>query len=93
MVLINTQTHKTYHNLTFRYLMDLPRCDCLYGSAREANGRIHLFLVVKGKGRIYRRNGSAGTWEEIVGAAEYSQIRYAFRDTIKYNRAPRYNLN
>ncbi len=73
MVLINTQT--VYSTLSFKYFMEIPRCDCVFGSAREENGKTHLFLVFNERGRIYKRKGLTGTWAKITSPAEYSQIR------------------
>ena len=90
MVLINTQTQQSYSSLKFRYLMDVPRADCIFGSARSEDGRAHLFLVFNDKGRIYKRIGLSGSWREVTNSAEYSEIRHVLREVIKYNQVPRY---
>ena len=90
MVLINTNTNKAYRNLKFRYLMDVPRADCIFGSARAEDGKSYLFLVFNDKGRIYKRSGLNGAWKQVTNSAEYSEIRHIFRDIIQYERVPRY---
>ena len=93
MVLINTQTEQSYPNLEFRYLMDVPRADCIFGSARDEEGRAHLFLAFNDKGRVYKRSGLNGAWSEITNSAEYSEVRSYLRKVIKYKSVPRYTNN
>ena len=90
MVLVNTQNSKIYSNLKFKYLLEVPRSDCIFGSAREESGKTHLFLIFNEKGRIYKRQGLSGAWTQVRNPAEYCTIRLLVCDTIRYNTAPRY---
>ena len=91
MVILNTN-QKVYDNLNFRYFLNVPRCDCIFGSARETTGKAHLFLVFKTKDqdKIYKRNGRNQTWVEVHSPAEYGEVRRIIEDSISDDRIPRY---
>ena len=88
MVIVNTQKH--YQDLSFRYFLDVPRCDVTFGSARETTGKAHLFLIFKSPDRIYKRNGKNQTWEPVNGAAENSEVRNILAEAISDRSIPRF---
>ena len=46
MVTINTENLQKYENIVLSYLVELPRSECFFSSARDAKtGKLHLFLV------------------------------------------------
>ncbi len=89
MVILNT-AQEIYQQLRFRYFVEVPRCDCVFGSARETSGKAHLFLIFKGQDRIYKRNGLNRTWEELSGPAEHNEIRRVLASAIGDKSIPRY---
>ncbi len=65
MVCINTNQ---YNNIRFTHFVEVPRSKCTIGTAREdGSRRVHVFLIFKGEGRIYSRNGLNDTWTELRG--------------------------
>ena len=93
MVIINSQLvkNRVYENVDFKYLIDVPRCDCVFGSARErATGKSFLFLIFNHRGKIYRRNGLNGTWIELHNEDEYSSVRGILLKAISDKHVPCY---
>ena len=93
MVLLNSRitNTKVYDNIDFKYLIDVPRCDCVFCSARErSTGKTHLFLVFNHKGKIYRRDGIRSSWIELRNEEEYSQIRELLIRAISDKSIPCY---
>ena len=89
MVILNTN-QQSYKELSFKYFLEVPRCDCTFGSARETTGKAHLFLVFKGQDKIYKRNGLNRTWVELHNPAEVSAVRTVLTDAISDQKIPRY---
>ena len=95
MVIFNSQLatveSKPYTDVDFKYLIDVPRCDCVFGSAREkTTGKSLLFLIFNHHGKIYRRNGRSGTWVELRNDEEYSRIRELLLEAISDKHIPCY---
>ena len=81
----------TYDNIEFKYLIDVPRCDCIFGSAKErSSGKALLFLVFNHRGKIYRRNGLSGSWIELRSDEEYSSVRERLLNAIADKQVPCY---
>ena len=93
MVIINTQTSQ-YSNISFRYIIEIPKSSCLFGSARDKEtGKSHLFLVFK-DGRTYSRNGLRGTWDEIQSnTADHDRIRGLLSHAQANNLVPCYSTH
>ncbi len=89
MVILNTQ-QRNYDNLSFRYFLEVPRCDCIFGSARETTGKAHLFLIFKGQDKIYKRNGRNQTWQELR-TGEAVELRPVLAEAIGNQNIPRYS--
>ena len=89
MVIVNTQR---YQDLSFRYFLEIPRCDILFGSARETTGKSHLFLFYKSEDRIYKRNGLARTWVELKSTPERNEVHSVLSSAISDPGIPRYNV-
>ena len=96
MVTLNTRTIErsrttSYENIEFKYLIDVPRCDCIFGSAKEpSSGKALLFLVFNHRGKIYRRNGLSGSWIELKSDEEYSSVRERLLTAIADKGVPCY---
>jgi len=95
MVTLNSQLvqpkNRVYENVDFKYLIDVPRCDCVFGSAREkATGKSLLFLIFNHRGKIYRRNGLNGTWIELRNEDEYVRVRELLLKAISDKQVPCY---
>jgi len=90
MVIINTE-QSIYNKLRFRYFIEVPRCDCVFGSARETTGKAHLFLIFKGQDKIYKRNGRNRTWDEIQSPVENSEVRRLLSEAIADQNIVRYS--
>ena len=92
MVLLNTQTNQhDYRDINFRYLFNIPGCDCTFGSARGENGKAHLFLIFD-RGKIYARRGLNSTWEELKNTYACSQVRQKLVDAI-HNNIPQFTTD
>lgn len=64
-------------NVVFTHLVDIPRCDCVIGSAEDkSTGRKKLFLAFNHKGGVYARNGIKDTWEQIKSREESIWVRW-----------------
>ncbi len=88
MVLVNSN-QRVYNDLKFRYFLEVPRCDVVFGSARETTGKAHLFLIFKSQDKIYRRNGKNQTWEELR-SSESVELRPVLVQAISDHQIPRY---
>ena len=89
MVLVNTNNSRL-PDVEFKHLVEVPRCDCIFGSAKDSDGKTQLYLIFNHKGRIYRRNGLKSTWVELTGEAEYVRIRELLSEAIRDKRIPIY---
>ena len=89
MVLVNTKNSRI-PQVEFKHLVEVPRCDCIFGSAKDSEGRTQLFLIFNHRGRIYRRNGLKSTWIELTSEAEYTYIRELIADAIRNRKVPIY---
>ena len=74
-----------YQELNFQRFIDVPRCDCQIGTARDNQNRVHIFLIVNHTGPVYRRNGLKDNYEQLEGLD--SEL---IRDLVKRSQAPRY---
>ncbi len=82
-----------YESIQFQYLIDIPHCHCLYGSARESDtGLSVLFLVFSQEKKIYRRNGLKETWVELDNPQEHAHIRRHLLRAME-DSVPLYTLN
>ena len=93
MVILNTKINKkNYSNLEFKYLLEVPRSECVFCSTKDKiTKRTRLFLVFHNQDRIYERNGLKGTWEEVTGAESYREIRRIL--ALAINKVPYYSTN
>ena len=93
MVIINTQASQ-YSNISFRYIIEIQKSSCIFGSARDnETGKSHLFLVFK-DGRTYSRNGLRGTWDEILSnTPDHDRIRKLLSSTQANNLVPCYSTH
>ena len=88
MVPTNTQQHSKIH---FRHFVEVPSAECIIGTALDESKKLKLFLIVRGDGPIYRRNGINDTWDEL--GSERSAIRRLVRDAMADNKIPRYSTD
>ena len=96
MVIINTtyQVPRSQLNLDFKYLLEIPRSDCLFCSARErASGKSRLYLVFNHNGKIYSRRGLSETWAEVNGSDERTQIREQVTGALQNRTVPYFKSN
>ena len=73
-----------YQELRFQSFVDVPRCSCQIGTARDSQNHVHIFLIVKHNGPIYRRSGLKDNWEDLGGEGE------VIRQIVSRSTAPRY---
>ena len=76
-----------YQELRFQRFVDVPRCSCQIGTARDSQNHIHIFLIVKHSGPVYRRNGLNDNWEDLGCEGE------VIRQLVLGSPAPRYTTN
>src|SRR5262245_42808615 len=89
MVILNTiNTVNSYTDLTVKYLLDVARLGLTFCSARDKQGKIHLFLIFNDKGRIYVRKGLNSTWSEVTDSGDYVQVRRLVNDALVNKRVP-----
>lgn len=87
-----TEDDSEYSDLDFKYIIEVPRCDCILGSTRhKTNGKEYIFLVFNLEDRIYKRNGMA--WEEVSSPDHYWAIRQLISDAIRDQHVPCYRVN
>ena len=92
MVTFNTQIARNYGDLEFKYLLEIPKSDCIFCSTRErSSGRTYLFLVFKKEDKTYFRNGLRGTWVELKSQIEYQQFREILSEAIRDKNTPCYS--
>lgn len=78
--------------LIFKHMVDIPSSDCVFCSTvEESTGRKKLYLVFKGNGSIYWRNGLKGVWLEVSDQVEYSLVRSGF-NCAEVNKIPRFSI-
>ncbi len=77
-----------YQELEFSRFVDIPRCDCQIGTARDSQGKIHIFLIVNHTGPVYRRNALKDNYEQLEGSDSELVRSLADRSTC-----PRYSVN
>ena len=78
-------------NLRFKYFVDIKRCDCFFGSARDTRtGKINCFLIFNHQGPIYKRNALQDNWEKVNSAYDSNHIRNLVNDAIS-SSVPTYN--
>ena len=88
----------SFQDLRFKHFVDVPRCGCTFGSARdEKTGKSHLFLIFtrNQEGTIYKRDGLRGTWE-LLESKHTNYIRKLFNranDVPHYSTQNLVNLN
>ena len=91
MVTVNTQLHSVFSSLDFKYFLDVPRCNCCFGSAVDkTTGKIHCFLIFNENGRIYKRNAINDTWLELDKEA-YHQIKEVLNGALNDKTIPSYS--
>ena len=77
-------------NLRFKHFVDIIRCDCLFGSARDnRTGKLQNFLIYNHAGPIYLRNGLNDTWELVEGHYDSNHIRDLVSEAVAC-RVPTY---
>ena len=76
-----------YSDLQFSRFVDIPRCDCQIGTARQGT-KVYIFLIVNHTGPIYRRNALKDTYEKLdENDAEI------IRSLVDGSHAPRYSVS
>lgn len=76
-------------SIVFQHLIDLPNCDCIFCSTVEtATGRTRLFLVFRQRDRIYIRNGSKDTWDELKDKPQYQLVMDRFSRAVHEQKVP-----
>lgn len=79
-------------NLCFTHFVDVPRCDCTIGTARNNDtNRLKVYLIVNHRGPIYSRNGLSDTWVAL-NTDEQQQIRELAQVALEQGVA-RYSTN
>lgn len=77
-----------YSELNFSRFVDIPRCDCQIGTARDKQGKVHIFLIVNHTGPVYRRNALKDNYERL----QESDSEF-IRSLVDRSAAPRYSVN
>lgn len=77
-----------YQELRFSRFVDIPRCDCQIGTARDNQGKLHIFLIVNHTGPVYRRNALKDNYERLE--AGDSELIRSLADSAT---CPRYSVN
>ena len=93
MVILNTINSNSYNSLTVKYLLEVPRLDLVYCSARDSEGKLCLFLIFNDSGRIYVRKGLNSTWLEVSGESDYFEIRQLLRVALVDSQVPYFTNN
>ena len=92
MVTFNTEIARNYEDLEFKYLLEIPKSDCIFCSTRERRtGRTYLFLVFRNEDKTYYRHGLKGTWVELKNRDEYHQFQEIFAEAINNKNIPSYS--
>ena len=74
-----------YQDIRFQRFVDVPRCDCQIGTARDKLGKLYIFLLVNHTGPVYRRNALKDSWEPV----EQHDVEL-IRKLVASSAAPRY---
>jgi len=75
--------------IVFQHFIDLPRCECVFCSAKEMkSGRTRLFLVFNDQQRIYIRNAINDTWDELKDELEYDHVHTRFNLAVTERKIP-----
>jgi hypothetical protein len=91
MVCINSNT-KQHSTLKFTHFVNVPGSHTIIGTAREfVTRRTKVYLYSQLEGRIYRRNGLSGTWEEIFENRE--ELVELVNESLNDNSIPRFNFS
>lgn len=77
-----------YSELRFSRFVDIPRCDCQIGTARDNQNKVHIFLIVNHTGPVYRRNALKDNYEQLD--EEYAEL---IRSLADHSAAPRYSVH
>lgn len=77
-----------YQELQFSRFVDIPRCDCQIGTARDNHNKVHIFLIVNHTGPVYRRNALKDNYERL----EEQDSDY-IRSLADRSPAPRYSVH
>ena len=77
-----------YSELNFSRFVDIPRCDCQIGTARDSQNKVHIFLIVNHTGPVYRRNALKDNYEQLE-----EQDSDLIRSLAVRSSAPRYSVN
>lgn len=76
-------------NIVFQHLIDLPNCDCVFCSTIDnSTGQTRLFLVFHDLHRIYIRNTSKDSWDELQDVSQYEIIRDRFSHALHEEKIP-----
>jgi len=86
MVPINTN-----HTIEFKHFVEVPSTECIIGTALDEGKKLKLFLIVKGDGPIYKRNGINDTWDELE--SDKSSIRKLVKDALADSSIPCYSTD
>ena len=79
MVILKTNN---YTNFSVKYLLEVPRLDLIFCSARDSEGKLHLFLIFNERGKIYVRKGLNSTWIEVTDENDYFQVRGLLKSAL-----------
>ena len=85
MVVINTK-----HTIQFKHFVEVPKAECIIGTALDEFKKLKLFLIVN-DGPIYKRNGINDTWDKLE--SDKSTIRKLVKDALADNKIPRYSTD
>ena len=88
MVCVNTH----YTQLQFKHFVEIPRSECLIGTAHDEKSKLKLFLIVNSEGPIYARNGLKSTWDKL-DSENHNTIRRLVQDALADSRIPRYSTD
>lgn len=77
------------NSIVFQHLIELPNCDCVFCSTVDTStGKTKLFLVFNERERIYVRNGSKDTWDEVKDINQYTNIKNRYNQTVSSQQVP-----
>jgi hypothetical protein len=75
--------------LIFKHMVELPHCECVFCSTQEQEtGRTRIYLVFKGRHKVYQRNGLKGNWEEVLDAEDQAHVWEGFDSAVTERKIP-----
>ncbi len=81
-----------FEQLAFDHIVEFTKDSTLFAAAREnGNDHLRIFLINEASGRVYTRNGSADSWEELTGNERITIISRLL--SARNNHIPVYKVN